>query len=527
MKNALFLSLLSITQLFYSCGSTTKGQEIGEDHIKRYTYESLSIYQRSLLNGFIETMFPQEVEVQNILTGNVSIRSTTRLASALLFRNKTTDRENAIAIIKWILKHQNQEGGTNIYGMWKTSVLNDGQDQNWREFIGCDLIVIFENHKDVLPADLLLDIKSSLIHAAKGASIRDVQAEYTNISIMSSFLMNYVGTEFGIEKLKIAGLNKAREIYKLFHQYNTFSEYNSPTYDGVSLISLSLWRELAEGELKMMGTVLEKSLWQEMAVHYNPILKNMTGPYIRSYGMDMRKYYSITGIVLAVALDDEDFAPLPKGQAPKYLEISNIAPLLHLGIQVPENAFQHFIENSPHRFLDRIITNQYFAGDSLKRVTATIQSDWMMGGMWGNRRVWNQTYTGTIHWKNADGEIGWLLVPGDGKTNVQVSNTTMGIYNGEAGNLKFRDNNISIYVFSDELTDQNFSGDIWTLGNMKLHVKSNLERTYTLILDSSVLRRECAISENYPAVMKITFQVPRIWGGKIPLLEIDPEYLKE
>jgi hypothetical protein len=525
MKNVLFLSLLVISHLFY--GYDTRGQEINGDNITRYTYESLSIYQRSLLNGFIESMFPQEVQVQEILTGQVSIRSTTRLASALLFRNETADRKNAIEIIKWVLKHQHQEEDTKIYGMWKTSVMNDGQDQNWREFIGCDLIVIFENYKNVLSADLLLDIKSSLIHAAKGALIRDVQAEYTNISIMSSFLMHYVGTEFGIEHLEIAGLNKAREIYDLFHQYKTFSEYNSPTYDGVSLISLSLWRELAKGEMKIMGAILENSLWQEIATHYNPILKNMAGPYFRSYGMDMSKYYSITGIVMAVALNDENLAPLPKGKAPRYLEISNISPLLHLGIQVPENTFQHLHKNSSDRFLERFITNQYFAGDSLKRITASIQSDWMMGGIWGNRRVWNQTYTGTIHWKNSGGEIGWLLVPGDGKTNVQVSNTKMLIYNGEDGNPKFRRSDFSIYIFSHDLSEQNFSEDIWTLGNMKLHITTSLERTYTKIMDSSILRTECALSENYPAVMKITFQVPRIWGREIPLLEIDPEYLKE
>jgi len=79
-----------------------------------------------------------------------------------------------------------------------------------------------------LLTDLLLNIKSSLILAAKGDLILDVQAEYTNISIMSPFLMNYVGTEFGIAQLKIVGLNKAHEIYNLFHQYNTSSEYTIP-----------------------------------------------------------------------------------------------------------------------------------------------------------------------------------------------------------------------------------------------------------------------------------------------------------
>jgi len=56
--------------------------------ISQNTYESLSNYQRSFLNGFIKSMFTKEVEVQEILIDKVSIRSTTGLASALLLGMK-------------------------------------------------------------------------------------------------------------------------------------------------------------------------------------------------------------------------------------------------------------------------------------------------------------------------------------------------------------------------------------------------------------------------------------------------------
>ncbi|WP_338868202.1 hypothetical protein WBJ53_16900 [Spirosoma sp. SC4-14] len=54
--------------------------------------------------------------------------------------------------------------------------------------------------------------------------------------------------------------------------------------------------------------------------------------------------------------------------------------------------------------------------------------NWMMGGVWGIWRVWSQIKTGTIRWETADGDIGWLLIPGNGNTNVNVSTTTMSVY---------------------------------------------------------------------------------------------------
>jgi len=43
-----------------------------------------------------------------------------------------------------------------------------------------------------------------------------------------------------------------------------------------------------------------------------------------------------------------------------------------------------------------------------------------MGGLWGNRKVSHILKTGTIHWNSPSGDIGWLYVPGEGKTNVRV-----------------------------------------------------------------------------------------------------------
>ena len=106
------------------------------------------------------------------------------------------DKENAITILKWLLKYQYQDEKSPYYGMWQTNATNDRKDQNWREFIGCDLIIIYHYYKNTLPKDVVETIETGLVHAAKGAMKRDVTPYYSNISIMSAFLMEYVGSTF-------------------------------------------------------------------------------------------------------------------------------------------------------------------------------------------------------------------------------------------------------------------------------------------------------------------------------------------
>ena len=347
MNNRILVCCLFISILFCK-GLMATEQERSEAIVSRsFSYQSLSGYQLSLLEGFIVLEFPPGTPIEKILTGQASLRSKTRLAEALLFRNNPGDKENAITILKWVLKNQYTTENSENFGMWKTNTLHDRLDQNWREFIGCDLIIIYQNYQYLLPEDLLNNLKNGLILAARGALKRDVGADYTNISVMSAFLMNFVGTTFHIEELKAGGLKKALDIYHLYQRQKTFSEYNSPTYYGVTLIGLALWRELASDQIKSMGIELERLLWEEIAGNYNPVLKNLTGPYFRGYGMDMKKYYSITGIWIALAMNEEKLAPLPRGRGAKEEEMSNVAPIMHLGLAIPKPVMQQLKDFTP------------------------------------------------------------------------------------------------------------------------------------------------------------------------------------
>ncbi len=514
LKNA----LLSGVMILFSISLFAQNRK--EDIVvKKYTYQTLSPYQKHLFEDFINDEIPTGKKIAEVLTNKTSLRSKTRLAEALLFRNKAGDKENAAEILTWILKNQHRDENTKIYGIWKTNIDDDKFDQNWREFIGCDLIIIREKYSHLLPKDILKEMEVGLVHAARGALKRNVGADYTNISIMSAFLMDYVGTEFKIEELKTAGLKKAHDVFNLYQSHKTFSEYNSPTYYGVTLVAIALWRELAlSPEIKQMGQTLEKEFWHEATTFYNANLKNMPGPYFRGYGMDMQKYFSIMGIWIAIAVDNEKQAPIPTTtDGPKYGEMSNIAPIFNLGLSIPKADMAALKEFTEPRFISRTVPNKYL-GDSLKQVTAMINKDWMMGGVWGNRRIWNQIKTGAIHWKTADGDVAWLLVPGNGKTNVKVSKTTMSVYLADP-----KATHIELYISVESAVADSFTDKVWTLPSMTMNVNTRLKRMPVEKVDSSLFEKEQAVAERCSNVIKVVYEVPASWDAAKPLLEITPK----
>lgn len=487
--------------------------------LRKFTFETLSRYQRQLFDHFVDEEMPAGVELSATLNARSQVRSKTRLAEALLFRNRPEDREQAFAILQWVLKYQCQDESSKYYGVWKTTPAGNWHDPNWREFVGCDLIIILHAYRSVLPPDLAKTIEAALMHAAWGALKRDVAPGYSNISVMSAFLMEYTGTAFKRDELKQAGLKKARDIVALYRTCSTFNEFNSPTYYGVTLVGIALWRELAfSEELKALGKTLEQELWREVTTFYNANLKNLPGPYFRSYGMDMQKYNTILGLWIAVATDDENIAPFPRLPFAKAYEMSNIAPIFHLGLSLSQSQLASLKEFGSPRHLTQCVAKT-FPADSEKQVTFTINKDWMMGGLWGNRRAWGQIKTGAIHWKTAAGEVSWLLVPGDGKTNVRVTETHMNIYLADQSASV-----VEIYLYATKLATNQFDDQQWGLPGMTFQIKTDLNRAFTgSVASLEEFKKKWFVSDDYPEIFRVTYPIPAGWNLEEPLLEITPK----
>ena len=56
---------------------------------------------------------------------------------------------------------------------------------------------------------------------------------------------------------------------------------------------------------------MEARLWSDIAEFYQPQLRNISGPYDRSYGMDMESYVTVVAMWMRTELPAK-VAPLPK-----------------------------------------------------------------------------------------------------------------------------------------------------------------------------------------------------------------------
>ena len=130
---------------------------------------------------------------------------------------------------------------------------------------------------------------------------------------MRTILQTWVGARLGEKNLTQAGETFAQQIYDLWSQHQTLSEFNSPTYSGVDMWALTLWSKYApEGSvLRKIGLELLKSSWNQLGQLYNANLKNVAGPWDRSYGYNMKEYAAILGAAIWGTVGREH-APIPK-----------------------------------------------------------------------------------------------------------------------------------------------------------------------------------------------------------------------
>jgi hypothetical protein len=281
-----------------------------------------------------------------------------------------------------------------------------------------------------------------------------------------------------------------------------------------------LWREIAiSPEFKEMGKILEKELWLDVAVFYNANLQNMYGPYLLSYGIDMKKYTAIVGVWIALAVNDALVATLPAKNGP-HNESNFIVCIFDLGMSMPRKALDKFRQFSTLRFLSRITPN-YYEADKLKKVTAYIHTNWMMGGLWGNRKVSHILKTGTIHWNSPSGDIGWLHVPGEGKTNVRVDEKQMSIYLADP---EAKDFEIIVYGLNSSITDIKETN--WKLSPMEMDIQSTLLRRSIMLMHRDSIRDTIESDVYYPYVYKVVYEIPAGWNADNPLLIITPKFSK-
>lgn len=415
------------------------------------------------------------------------VRETSWYALGLLLRGAPGDVQRACQALQAVLRYQFDEPGAVYDGTWYrymeephpgNAAIWRGYDPNWREFIGTTLAIILLEYEQELPAPLVQDIDLALRKAIRGALTRNLPATYTNIALMNAFLVIFAGERFGQPQWISSGEKMAHEIYRLFTINNAFSEFNSPTYYGVDLYALGLWCTYSSSLwLQQAGAKMEAALWHDIALMYQAGMKNMAGPFDRSYGMDLQCYASTIGLWIWMALGKE-YAPFPEIE-PVFRHDQDLCLAPHcvaVGVRAPEDVLPALRTFQGERQVERVITN-----DPRRVVTAWIGEKLLIGGEYTgySEPASDQIHPATIHWKSLQDRIGWIRLVYTIPVNAYGEKDQLTITcDGQGKDIP----DFFFQIYAPGVTIDMIQPDRWLLPGLTVSVATNARHAETSIV---------------------------------------------
>ena len=333
-------------------------------------------------------------------------RDTAWYALGLLQRDGDGDAERASAAVRGVIRTQVDAPGAPYDGTFlrapeeppptEDAVMWVHFDPNWRQFIGTAFALICDRFGDRLGSDLDREIRGAIARAVEGEPPDRVSPTYANIALMRAWLDAWSGRDTTAF---------AHEVATAFDEHGAFLEYNSPTYYGIDLFALALWRSGPE-PLAALGARMEAALWRDIARFYHAGMRNMCGPYDRSYGMDMTSHATPLGLWIW-ALVGAELAPFPDLSTRfRHAHDACFGPCVAaVDVSVPPDARAHLETFAGERRVEQTITS------SPSRVaTAWLSDDVMFGGQIGppSGIGWYQHAHATIHWLRPAGGVGTL-----------------------------------------------------------------------------------------------------------------------
>ncbi|MBV9952150.1 MAG: hypothetical protein JO291_09385 [Acidimicrobiia bacterium] len=365
-------------------------------------------------------------------------------AVGLLLRG---DDDRAVRALSTVLDHQYDEPGNVWHGTYTLvheiahpqpgARMWDDYDPNWRQFISCTLLLLLRNLGERLPASLTDRIDTALRLAVEGehaeAGGRRITTSYSNISLMQAYVEVEAGRRLDEREWIAGGEDRARRTVARFDRHGAFDEFNSPTYHGIDLKALGLWRGHSDSDLLHdLGTRVEAELWSEAARWYHAGLRQVAGPYTRAYGMDLGRYVAQWAVWIWAAAGRE-IAPLPDlGRPLEHSWDLSFGPAAALiGAAVPDDARRDLLELTG----ERVVTRRISEPDDGDRVaTAWLADDVAFGAESSTVDLswWEQFHAATAHWRRADGSIGWLraIVPGPSDATVEPGRMVLRWHHG-------------------------------------------------------------------------------------------------
>jgi len=451
------------------------------------TVESLDPHARRLLTACLEAMDPLWDPAVGLVEGpsdDHPVRSTSRYALGLLVRGGEGDRERAATAIDAVLENQFVDDPEAVYyGTWARTPAEhhpmeepvewEDYDPNWREFVGTTLATVHDEFGDDLPGGLSGRIADAIRRAAVGTLERDVSPSYTNIALMRSFLLYWAADRFDEDEWEQAAETFTARVHELFSVGDSFCEFNSPTYNGVSLNALGYWLTSPRTEpLYDRGAEMETALWRQIGEFYHAGLQTVCGPYDRAYRMDTRRSTSDYYVWLAAGGTDRD--PFPESHhtsMPANFGSAIVAAVLRGWAAAPDDAVAHFRSFRGDRRVD------YDIGCSAHTSSATawLGEEVMVGGFSFEEGYTHRGSTlriGTIHWRVEGDTIGWgrVLDPADRQPDVRAERNELHV-GGDAGQ------EIAVELCAPDIDPNGVDADGWELAGLDVAVAVDAAET--------------------------------------------------
>ena len=359
-------------------------------------------------------------------------------AVGLLLRDGPGDRERAAQALTAVLDHQYDAPGEVWHGTYALfheapepqpgATMWVDYDPNWRQFIGCTLLLVLRHLADRIPADMPARIEAALRLTVEGEPEGRIPDSYANIALMHAYLEAEAGHLLGEQAWIDRGEDRARRVVARYDEHGAYDEYNSPTYYGIDLKALGLWRgHSSSALLAAEGARLEAALWRDSVRWYHAALRNVAGPYTRAYGMDLGAYVAAWSIWVWAAAGLEH-APLPPLDEPLEhgMDFTLGALVALIGAEVPEDALAHLKAFAGERSVQQRISGPD-EGD--RTAAAWLGADAMIGAESSTVDLswWDQFHGATVHWRRPDGSVGWLraTVPGPSDATVEPGRLTL------------------------------------------------------------------------------------------------------
>lgn len=207
----------------------------------------------------------------------------------LLQHGEQAGIERAADILRVVLSLQDKDESRDTYGIWpyfyeESLDEMDRPDWNMADFHGKKLVLILKLYADLLPADMVEQIRESVSHACQAIMKRNVGPHYTNIAIMGAFVTLGGGEVLQDEEIQDYGLQRLKRFYEFTNGIGAFSEYNSPCYTPIAIQELySIYRNTRTAEAIAMASELMDLAWRMIARHYHASTQEWGGPYSRTY----------------------------------------------------------------------------------------------------------------------------------------------------------------------------------------------------------------------------------------------------